>query len=261
MKTIKLGYSGNEVEELCELLKVNKRTEFDEDLKNKVIGFQKDNSLDPDGIVGFNTWMRLFLNNRENNSEEGIHYSDYIWAGKLCDCEPEVLMAVVKVETGGDGGFVAPGKPKILFEGHIFWKQLMKRGIDPNKLAKLHPTIIYKKWTKEYYKGGIKEYDRLEEAEKISYDAALSSISMGLFQIMGFNYASCGCETVKEMWSRSCKSEAEQFGLGLGFIKNSDLIPYLQNKNWTSFAKKYNGPEYYKNQYDKKLKIAYESYK
>lgn len=32
--------------------------------------------------------------------------------------------------------FFAPGKPAILFEGHIFWSQLKKQGIDPSLIVK-----------------------------------------------------------------------------------------------------------------------------
>lgn len=262
MKTIKIGYSGKEVSELCNLLGVSKRDEFDSDLTNKVKDFQKSNNLVSDGIVGPNTWTRLFLNYRDTKYTTGsIQEYDYTWAGELLNCEPEAIMAVVKVETGNDGGFIADGKPTILFEGHIFWKELKNVGIDPQKYSKSHPNIVYSKWDKSKYKGGIKEYDRLNEAIKINREAALKSISMGMFQLMGFNYSLCGCSSVDEMWSRSCKSEVEQFALGLQFIMSSNLSIYLREKDWKEFAKKYNGPEYYKNQYDKKLEIAYKSYK
>lgn len=261
MKTIKQGYSGSETIELCRLLGIDERSEFDDEVKNKVKIFQKENDLEVDGIVGFNTWLRLFLVDRDRKFNTGsIQNYDYDWAGKLLDCEPEVIKAVVKVETAGDGGFFEEGKPSILFEGHIFWKELKKVGIDPEKYSKAYPDIIYPKWDRSKYKGGIKEYDRLEEAIKINREAALKSISMGMFQIMGFNYASCGCKNVEEMWSRSCKSEVEQFALGLKFIDLLGYDKYLQTKDWTEFAKRYNGPEYYKNQYDKKLEIAYRSY-
>lgn len=260
MNTLNIGDSGSDVEYLCELLKIDIKNKYDIELKNKVIEFQKENNLVADGIVGFKTWLRLFLNSRNTTSND-IQYSDYIWASKLFDCESEALMAVVKVETGGKGGFVANGKPTILFEGHIFWKQLKNRGIDPNKYASEHKTILYPKWVKSYYKGGIAEYDRLNEAIEINREAALESVSMGMFQLMGFNYLNCGCNDVEDMWFRMCKSEVEQFGLGLEFLRIGGFTPYLKSKDWTAFAKRYNGPEYYKNQYDKKLKIAYESYK
>lgn len=262
MKTIKEGYSGKEVIKLCNLLCVYERDTFDSELTNTVKKFQNNNNLDVDGIVGPKTWLRLFLEDRNRKYSTGIiQNSDYDWAGELLDCEPEAIKAVVKVETGNSGGFIEPGKPTILFEGHIFWKELKNVGINPEKYSKSHPNIVYSKWDKKQYKGGIKEYDRLEEAEKINKEAALKSISMGMFQLMGFNYSSCGCNNVEDMWNKSCKSEVEQFALGLEFIRLSGYSIYLRNKDWTSFAKKYNGPEYYKNQYDKKLEIAYKSYK
>ncbi|RGQ14718.1 DUF3380 domain-containing protein [Bacteroides cellulosilyticus] len=42
-----------------------------------------------------------------------------------------------------------------------------------------------------YYKGGISEYDRLEQTRKINRKVADASVSWGMFQIIGFNYAIC----------------------------------------------------------------------
>ena len=41
-----------------------------------------------------------------------------------------VLCAVIAVESFGSG-FLPDDRVKILFEGHVFWKELRKRGIDP----------------------------------------------------------------------------------------------------------------------------------
>ena len=43
--------------------------------------------------------------------------------------------------------------------------------------------------------------------------------------------------------------------------KKNRLDTYLRNKDWTGFAKRYNGPAYAENQYDKKLEKAYHKYK
>ena len=56
---------------------------------------------------------------------------DFILVARLLDVEVAALIAVQQVETGGRGGFFAPGKPAIIFEGHIFWNQLKKRNINP----------------------------------------------------------------------------------------------------------------------------------
>lgn len=261
MKTIKEGYTGSEVDTLCKFIDAYCRSTFDSDLKNRVINFQKESGLDADGIVGPNTWLKLIINYRNRTvTSSNIQDTDYTLASMYLDCESAAVKAVVKVETGGKGGFLSSGRPTILFEGHIFWKQLKNIGIDPNKYSKSYPDIVYSKWDKSKYKGGEKEYDRLSKAEKINKNAALCSISMGMFQIMGFNYQTCGCKTVDEMWNGMCKSEFMQMIYGMEFIRKSGAAVYLQKKDWKGFARSYNGPEYYKNKYDSKLEIAYKSY-
>ena len=47
--------------------------------------------------------------------------------------EVAAVKAVQEVETGGRGGFFAPGKPAILFEGHIFWKRIEKLNFNPER--------------------------------------------------------------------------------------------------------------------------------
>jgi len=87
---------------------------------------------------------------------------------KVNNLEPAAIKAVVSVESGGNG-FISDGKPKILFEGHIFWNQLIKVGIDPQKLLNNnsdYKDIIYQKWTKIYYSED--QYMRLEKAKKIN---------------------------------------------------------------------------------------------
>jgi len=60
----------------------------------------------------------------------------------------------------------APGRPVILFEGHIFWRELKKQGLDPEKYVAGNENILYPKWEKGHYYGGIREYERLERPGK-----------------------------------------------------------------------------------------------
>ena len=62
---------------------------------------------------------------------ENLTENDFQRVADLLGIEVAVVKAVQAVETGGHGGFVAPGRPMILFEGHIFWRELKKRGLDP----------------------------------------------------------------------------------------------------------------------------------
>ena len=52
--------------------------------------------------------------------------NDFQRVADLLGIEVAVVKAVQAVETGGHGGFVAPGRPMILFEGHIFWRVQQK---------------------------------------------------------------------------------------------------------------------------------------
>ena len=180
---------------------------------------------------------------------------------ELLGCEPAALKAVQQVETGGRGGFFSPGRPAILFEGHIFWTQLKKRGSNPEDYVKGNENILYPKWEKGHYKGGIGEYDRLEQARKINREAADASASWGMFQIMGFNYAACGEESIESFVRSMCESEFKQLLLTANFIKkNSQMLQALQARDWAVFAKCYNGPAYAQNRYDVKLEAAYQKY-
>lgn len=231
---------------------------FTEELKNAVMRFQKDNRLTADGIAGYRTWEALLFDGRACG--ERLADEDFESLALLLDCEAAALKAVQKVETGGRGGFFAEGKPAILFEGHIFWSQLKKRGIDPQRFAAGNENILYPTWSRRHYMGGIGEYERLEKARRINREAADASASWGMFQIMGFNYAACDEESVESFVTAMCESERKQLILSGRFIRKAGMLPALQAKNWAEFARRYNGPAYAQNMYDAKLAAAYRQY-
>lgn len=179
---------------------------------------------------------------------------------KQNNLEPAAVKAVIMVESGGSG-FDSHNLPKILFEGHIFWNQLIHVGINPKSISKGNEDILYFKWTKDYYK--LDQWIRLNRARKIHEDSALNSTSWGLFQIMGFNHKMCGYDTVKQYTDDMYKSEDLQLQAFINFIKNDckgNKYKALQNKDWKLFAQLYNGPEYAKNHYDTKLAENYNKY-
>ena len=188
---------------------------------------------------------------------ENLTENDFQRVADWLGVEMAVVKAVQTVETGGRGGFVAPGRPVILFEGHIFWRELKKQGLDPEKYVAGNENILYPKWEKGHYYGGIREYERLEKARKIHKEAADASTSWGMFQVMGFNYVICGYGSVDEMVKDMCTGEDKQLEAFARFVKLTGLRPNLERKDWTGFAKRYNGSGYAQNQYDKKLEEAY----
>ncbi len=186
---------------------------------------------------------------------------DFVQAAKLIGCETAALRAVQKIETGGRGGFLSTGKPTILFEGHVFWSQLRKRGIDPTRHVEGNEDILYQRWTRRWYKGGLGEWERLERAKAINVEAALASASWGMFQVMGFNYASCGESSVRSFVAKMSTSEEEQLLLTSIFIRNNmRMRSALKSKDWATFARLYNGTGYKANRYDTKLEQAYAYY-
>ena len=133
--------------------------------------------------------------------------------------------------------------------------------INPEDYVKGNEDILYPKWTKSHYKGGMGEYERLKKALAIHEKAAACSASWGLFQIMGFNYAACGCKNAREFVEKMCANEGGQLDLFTAFLKFNGWDKYLRALNWTEFARHYNGPQYAQNKYDEKLQKAYMKYK
>lgn len=185
-----------------------------------------------------------------------ITEDDYAAAAAALGCDVAAIKAVAEVESCGSG-FLNDGKLRVLFEGHQFFK--FTRGA----YCDTHPTLCHQKWTRSNYctgsaeVRGAGEFARLEEAKKLDKRAAMMSCSIGKFQVMGFNFALCGFKTVEEFWAALGSSEGEQLKAFCEYVKHTGLQPALRDRQWDEFARRYNGPEYRKNQYDTKLAKAY----
>ncbi len=177
--------------------------------------------------------------------------------------EPALLKAVQIVEAAGRDGFLSDGRPQILFEGHIMYKEFHKKFPDRDLayLCKKFSMVFYPKWDKSKYFGGLGEYKRLELAKEIDEECALKATSWGMFQIMGFNHNLCGCKDVFDFVHKMSESHEKQLELMYYFMNNSGCLKELKEKDWAGFAKKYNGPGYAQNAYDQKLRNAYENFK
>ena len=191
----------------------------------------------------------------KNTDSPGLTWAEIEQAAATLGLEPCLVQAVVEVESNGKG-FLPSGRPTLLYEGHQFWKELRKVGINPER--KDAPDILYRRWDKSKYKGGEGEWDRLEKAMAIHKEAALKSASWGLFQIMGFNHAACGFASVLDFVEAQKKSLAAQLDAFCAFMRHEGLVPLLQKKDWSGFARRYNGPEYAKNSYHTKLQRAHQ---
>lgn len=188
---------------------------------------------------------------------------DYAEAANRYDLDPAFLKAVAEVE-GGKSGFNPDGTPKILFEGHIFWRRLRARSLNPESILKLFPDasdILYKRWTKEHYKGGPAEYERLARAYRIGDVSAYEAASWGRFQIMGFHAIKLGYESVEDFVEQMHIGEAEHLEAVLRYCNVFGLIDEMQRKDYEGFARGYNGPGFAQNQYDTRIAAAYRKHK
>lgn len=173
---------------------------------------------------------------------------DFQDAADQLGCEVADVKAVCEVEAPR-GGFLPSGEPTILFERHQFSKRTGR------KFDISHPHISNRQ--PGGYKGGQAEHIRLAEAVALDRDAALESTSWGKFQIMGFNYAPAGFESLQEFINAMFQSEGRQLKAFVSFIQHEGMAGFLRERRWAAFARRYNGPNYAINNYDTKMAAAH----
>lgn len=88
--------------------------------------------------------------------------------------------------------------------------------------------------------------------------AALKAPSWGMFQILGENHKACGFANVKSYALAMFTSPAAHLRAFVAFVRASPrLHEALIARDWAAFARAYNGPQYAKYEYDKKMAAAY----
>lgn len=160
------------------------------------------------------------------------------------------LHAVIDVETGNGKGFDGRGRPKMLFEPHIFYRELPSA----KRAEAIAAGRAYPKWRRNYPSDS---YPRLVKAMAIEPAAALRSCSWGLGQLMGFNHKLAGYDTVEAMVRDFMRDEDTHLAAMVAFIVSAGLDDELRRHDWTGFARGYNGAGYAANRYHLKLASAY----
>lgn len=184
---------------------------------------------------------------------------DITRAAQVLECQPACIRAVIEVESAG-GGFLKDGRPKILFEAHIF-SRLTNGRWDGLKIpvGDVMVVVSWPKWERSLYKGGVAEYARLEEAMRLDEAAALKAASWGMFQVLGENHQRCGFQTVQEFAAAMVEGEGRHLDVFAAFVKgNARMWDALINQDWSAFARLYNGPGYATNRYDERLAAAFD---
>lgn len=220
------------------------------EFQQKVVGLK-----DPDGIISPNgpTMRKLVVNSSfhtttKQTSRNVIFTEDQlVHAAKRIGCEVAAIKAVVLTETPL-GAFDEKGRPTILYERHYF------HNFTGGKYDS-DPALSNKK------RGGYgkysEQYGKLNKAIELDKSAALKSASWGAFQIMGSNFKSSGYGSVED-FVKGMDTIQGQLDAFVSFIINNPVMKNaIINKNWSSFAKSYNGPKYKENNYDTVLNNNY----
>jgi hypothetical protein len=160
------------------------------------------------------------------------------------------IHAFLDVETSGRG-FDAHGRPIILFEPHVFYRNLA----GASRAKAVAAGLAYAKWGEKPYPRD--SYPRLKAACAIDETAALRSASWGFGQVLGENFRAAGFPTVQAMVEAMMADEALQLAAAVNFIAANRLDGKLRKHDWAGFARGYNGASYGKNAYDIRLAEAF----
>jgi hypothetical protein len=154
------------------------------------------------------------------------------------------IQALINVESSGKGFDETTGKILIQFE--------------PAWYRKYEPFTPSGAWSVNKVERQAAEWKAFNNAYAYHPIAAMMSTSIGMMQVMGFNYKACGFADVGEMWDYAKVSEANQVEIAIRFIKSKKELDHaLVLKNWPNVALYYNGENFWKHKYHIKLRDEY----
>lgn len=214
--------------------------------------------LEQEGRIIHNTHIISELDSIAEN-DEADRYShltdeDFRIVAEELGVEVAAIKAVVEIEAGkAMKGFWAPGVPVINFDRSMY--AVYKNKVEStagDKSAKVPSGLTgyaQKEWTE------------LTNMRKVNAQGADMATFWGMFQIGGFNYKRCGCESLEEFVRRMSYSELEQLQLFAVFITETGMLKSLKEKDWSSFSRRYNGKSYARRGYHTRMAKAYEKFK
>lgn len=173
--------------------------------------------------------------------------------------EQAALLAIAEVESAGKAFATVGGRkePLIRFEGHYFDRRLPaeKRAgawaaglADPKAGAVKNPSAQAARWA------------LLARAAAIDHKAAHESVSWGLGQVMGAHWAWLGYADVDALVAEARAGIGGQTALMARYIDKAGLTDAIRKRDWAAFARGYNGPDYKRHGYDRKIAAAYAKY-
>lgn len=176
--------------------------------------------------------------------------------------EVATIKAVTEVEAGRTHrGFWADGKPLLNFDLTVYRSRAAKHKVNLSKHPQSRSIINSRPNIAKYGSQQAAQQARFDAAASIDSVSAIEGVFWGMFQIGGFNYKLCGTNSQQEFLQLMSRSERDQLELFAEFITRTGLLPALKAKNWSAFARGYNGPSYASRGYHRKLAAAYAKHK
>lgn len=172
---------------------------------------------------------------------------------------PPSLLAVVEVESAGNPFESDGSTPRMLFERHIFYRELYARNRAALSSAVAQGLANRTRQAGQYQDQGTSA-DRLRllnAARAIDEECANRACSWGVGQVLGANAESLGYPSATEMVELLSGGLVPQVDSMIRFIKKNNLIGALNMHDWAAFALRYNGVAYKTNRYDVKMAAAY----
>jgi len=191
----------------------------------------------------------------------GLTENDFIEeAAALDPAMPAALVhAFADVECGGRCGFGPSGRPVIAYEGHVFAR------LTHHQYDATHPLLSYKYVRKAGPEWQANNKDQatawatLNEAAALDHAAALQACSWGMFQVMGFNYSTCGYDNVDGFVDDMKRGPRGQLNAFVGFCKaKPDLLAAMLARDFGTIAMLYNGRDC--GDYARRIERAYKNH-
>ena len=182
---------------------------------------------------------------------------------KVFQIDPYFTYAVGIVESNNTP-FLSNGKAIVRFEKHVFNRQLKKHKASASMLeraSKLKGSNFNTLVSAMSIEDKVAAMSTVESALELDDYCAMMATSYGIFQIMGFNHKSAGYNTVASFVEAMNSSELNQIKAFCNFIKDNGLVSVIKKLDFATFARRYNGPNYAQNNYDVKLRKAYNAVK
>jgi peptidoglycan/xylan/chitin deacetylase (PgdA/CDA1 family)/3D (Asp-Asp-Asp) domain-containing protein len=197
-------------------------------------------------------------------------YGKYIYEkASEIEVSPASIAAVIYVESAGQA-FGEDGRMTLKFEPCVFYDmwgrnqtEVFSQYFECNRPNDRFRESAAENFT-ELHGDHFREWTAFSLARTLNEDAAMKSISMGVAQIMGFNYHAIGYSSANEMFnalSNSTKSQLGALFMALSYrdATGKSCLDPLKIEDYVSFANCYNG-EGRDQEYGSRISQAAESY-